>query len=191
MDFQLIKLIDVIGVDFILGSEQGNKVLDKLRSILWVKARVTEISMEGISGVDACFIRNSLASLTKMFIGRRGFYISHVENEDVLDNLIYGFHAKQVPLILKKADGSGEIYADLASGAKEVLTYAYVQADITTQKLTKHFNISAPNASAKLKKLYEAGYLLSEQQDAATGGIEYVYIPYFHCDSLTYPNNHQ
>lgn len=187
MDFQLIKLIDVIGVDFILGSEQGNKVLDKLRSILWVKARVTEISMEGISGVDACFIRNSLASLTKMFIGRRGFYISHVENEDVLDNLIYGFHAKQVPLILKKADGSGEIYADLASGAKEVLTYAYVQADVTTQKLTKHFNISAPNASAKLKKLYEAGYLLSEQQDAATGGIEYVYNPYFHCSSLTYP----
>lgn len=187
VDFQLIKLIDAIEVDFILGSDQGNTALEKLRSRLWVKARFIEISLEGITGFDACFVRNCLASLTKMFIGNKGLFISHVDNEDVLDNLVYGYHAKQVPLIIKSADGSGEIYSELSSGSQSILSYAYGQSQITTQKLAKHFDISTPNASAKLKKLFKAGYLLSDQQDAATGGIEFIYSPYFNCQHLSYP----
>lgn len=183
---QKIMLIDVAENQMIIGSEQGDIVLSKLRSLIWVKSSTLEISFKGMTGVDACFIRNSLASLTKIFLGFKGIMVSDVENEDVLDNLVYGFHALKVPLILKNNDGTAAIYADLSSGSKELLSYVYSQSETTTQKVVKQFDISAPNASAKLKKLHREGYLTAEQHDAPTGGIEYVYSPFFTCDTLTY-----
>lgn len=184
---QKIMLIDLTQKDMIIGSEQGNLILFKLRNSLWVKSSTLEISLKGMTGVDACFIRNSLASLTKIFLGFKGIMVSDVENEDVLDNLVYGYHALKVPLILKNNDGTAAIYADLASGSKELLSYVYSQSETTTQKVVKQFDISAPNASAKLKKLHTEGYLTAEQHDAPTGGIEYVFSPFFTCGTLTYP----
>lgn len=188
-DYQVLKLIDYTQTDFILGSLNGNQILSKLMDKIWVRSTSVEISLEGITGVDACFIRNSIASLSRMLLSQKGVVVSHVENKDVLDNLIYGFHAINAPLLLKNNDGSGAIYAKLPSGAKEILSYVYSQSNATTQKVVKQFDISAPNASAKLKKLYKEGYLLAEQQDAPTGGIEYVYSPIFTCRSLTYPTH--
>lgn len=188
VELQLIKLLDVTEADFILGSKNGDEVLNKLRSILLVRPQLIEISLEGITGVDACFIRNSIASLTKIFMSNKGVFVSHVGNCDVLDNLVYGFHAKQTPLILKNADGTGAVYSDLPSGAKAILNLAYSSSEITTHQIMKHFDLSAPNASAKLKKLHKDGYLLAEKRDAPTGGIEYVYSPFFHCSELSYPS---
>lgn len=121
-------------------------------------------------------------------MSNKGVFVSHVGNCDVLDNLVYGFHAKQTPLILKNTDGTGAVYSDLPSGAKAILNLAYSSSEITTHQIMKHFDISAPNASAKLKKLHKDGYLLAEKRDAPTGGIEYVYSPFFHCSELSYPS---
>lgn len=186
-DYQVIKLIDFTQTDFIFGSLNGNMILSKLMDKIWVKSTSVEISLQGITGVDACFIRNSIASISKMLLGQKGVVVSHIDNKDVMDNLVYGFHAINAALLLKNEDGSGAIYAKLPSGAKEILTYVYSQSNATTHNVVRHFDISAPNASAKLKKLYQEGYLFAEQQDAPTGGIEYVYRPVFQCNRLSYP----
>jgi predicted transcriptional regulator len=46
---------------------------------------------------------------------------------------------------------------------------------ITTSKVAKKFDISAPNASAKMKRLHLMGLVLGTKESAETGGLEYVY----------------
>lgn len=190
LNFQLAKLIEFSETGHLYGSAKGDEVYKKLSNRLLVLPRILEISLEGIESLDVCFVRNSIANLTKYFcdLDLKGTYLSHVENNDVLDNLIYGYHARKIPLIIRKDDGSADMYGDISSGGKLILSYAYNKKNVTTNHIMKHFDLSAPNASAKLKKLHKAGYLLAEKCDAATGGIEYVYSPFFTCSSISYPS---
>jgi hypothetical protein len=187
MSYQTIQLIDLTKKDFILGSSVGNNVLDSLRSNINSQSKVLELSFNNIRGVDACFVRNSIATYAKLFCGEVGVVISHVENIDVMENLIYGFNAKSAPLLIKNIDGSTTVHSDLTTGAKALLSYAYSKNETSTHQIVKDFGFSAPNASAKLKKLHKAGYLLADKREAPTGGLEYVYSPFFKCSSL----NHQ
>lgn len=187
--FQIVKLKEFTQTGRIYGSAKGDEVYKNLLSRILDQPRVVEISLEGIEGLDVCFVRNSIATITKYFCDydMKGTYLSHIENKDVLDNLIYGYHARKIPLIIRNDEGSADIYGDLSSGSKLILNYAYNKKKITTSQIMKHFDLSAPNASAKLKKLHKNGYLLAEKCDAPTGGIEYVYSPYLISSSLTYP----
>lgn len=187
MSYQTIRLIDLTKCDFILGSLNGDMALESLRSNINVQSKVIEISFQNIRGVDACFVRNSIATYAKLFCGKVGVVISHVENIDVIENLIYGFNAKSAPLLIKKTDGSTTVYSELTTGAKALLSYVYSKNETSTHQIVKDFGLSAPNASAKLKKLHKAGYLLADKREAPTGGLEYAYSPFFKCCTL----NHQ
>jgi len=48
---------------------------------------------------------------------------------------------------------------------------------MSTSEISENLNISLQNASNKLKKLFRAGFIFRRQNVAATGGIEYIYIP--------------
>lgn len=179
-----IRMIDMTKSAFILGSKAGDQVLNHLRSTVSGTLQTIEISLETMTGFDACFARNGAASFAKLYTKQIGTVITNVGNEDVLENLIYGFKAKQMPLIIKNEDGTGSIYADVNSGSSEVLSFVYSRNETSTSQLAQFLDISAPNASAKLKKLYEQGYIHARKRDAISGGIEYVYTPYFKCNEL-------
>ena len=85
MQHQLIKLIDLTNTNFIMGSLNGDKVLNSLRSMVCAQSKVVEISFQQMQGVDACFIRNSIASFAKMMCGQTGVMVSDVENIDTIN----------------------------------------------------------------------------------------------------------
>lgn len=181
-----IKMIELTQLDFILGSEAGNQILSLLRTDICVGShvKVIEISFENMRGVDACFIRNSVAAFAKLNCCEIGLYVSNIENIDVLDNLVYGFKAKNMPLIIKGTNNSGAVYADLSSGAHDLLAYAYAQNGTTSQQVAKFFNCSVANASMNLKKLFKLGYLRAEKRTSESGGLEFRYKPFFVSNQL-------
>ncbi|EOZ8645403.1 hypothetical protein ACQWTT_001154 [Acinetobacter baumannii] len=181
-----INLIDITKAPFVIGSKAGDQVLNHLRSSISGPINTIEISLEKMTAFDACFVRNGIATFAKINSKQIGTIITNIGNADVLENLIYGFHAKQMPLLIKNEDGTGSMYGDLNSGGKEVLSFVYSKKQTTTSELAQFLNISSPNASSKLKKLFNQGYLHAYKQDAISGGIEYVYLPYFICKDLNF-----
>lgn len=186
MNYQRIKLVDLTKSTLILGSAEGNLALHSLRCNVLTASKVVEISMEGIQGVDACFVRNSIASFAKSFCGSVGVIISKVENIDVLDNLVYGMKAKSVSLLIKNKDDSISIFSDLTSSLAPILSFIYTKGEVSTSQIAKQFSLSAPNVSGKLKKLHKAGLLHAVKQDAATGGLEYIFSPLMKCSNITF-----
>ena len=62
----------------------------------------------------------------------------------------------------------------LTSGQKEVL-FSFNTNGITATELSSNFEISIQNASTKLSRLYEMGYLSRELIPDPTGGCMYHY----------------
>jgi predicted transcriptional regulator len=46
---------------------------------------------------------------------------------------------------------------------------------VTSSHVSKHFDISAQNASGRLKKLHATGLVLGQKEVAESGGLEFVY----------------
>ena len=186
MRHQKIKLLDITKKTLILGSAEGDLALNSLRCTVLMASKVVEISMEGIQGVDACFVRNSIASFSKIFCKTVGIIVSNIENIDVLDNLVYGMKAKSVYLLIKNKDGSISFYSDLTSSLEPIVSFVYTKSEVTTSQVAKQFGLSTPNVSAKLKKLHTAGLLHAVRQDAATGGMEYIFSPLMKCSNISF-----
>lgn len=51
----------------------------------------------------------------------------------------------------------------------------HAHGEVTTSFVVNLLGVSSQNASAKLQRLYNGGYLARGERDAETGGIEYVY----------------
>lgn len=185
MDYQVIKLLDLIESPVTFGSAAGYLTLSVLQIKADAAAKVIEISMKGVKAVDVCFTRNSIAAFAKLLLGNTGVIISDIENVDVLDNLLYGMKAKSVPLFIKQSNGSIVIYSDLSKSYKTILSYIYGNSEVYSSQVVKLFDISAPNASGKLQKLHKAGLVNAEKRDDPTGGMMYAYSPIVECSTLT------
>lgn len=183
---QKVKLIDLSQSSRMLGSASGDLMLHSLRSCILPASNLIEISMEGIEAVDACFVRNSIASFAKIFCGSIGVIVSDVENVDVLDNLLYGMKAKSVSLVIKNKDDTISIFSNLTTSYISILSFVYSQSEVCTSQVAKKFNLSSANVSAKLKKLHKVGLLHAFKHDAETGGLEYVFSPLMKCGNISY-----
>ena len=58
---------------------------------------------------------------------------------------------------------------------QEVFDLVMKIKEITTNKVAGQLNLSVPNASTKLKKLVDEGYILRVEEVAEAGGIEFIY----------------
>jgi hypothetical protein len=174
-----IELLKHVGNrKFASGKDQGRSAFEKLRTVVEgaPQSVVFEISAAGIEATDASFPRESVVALVKLYRGERGFFVSHLASQDVIDNWDYAARAKEVPLILERSRGKYDLIGvPLTSGARELFDYAMKEGTVTTAKVTAAFDLSPQNASQKLKKLHQLGLLLGEKATAETGGLEYVY----------------
>jgi len=174
-----IKLIDVVDGDARpFGNEDGREAFQKLATKIndHPSQSIFEISLEGIKATDASFPRESVVSLAKMHRSEKGFYLTHFGNKDLIDNWMYGAEAKDQPLTIILDDGSHQwIGPEIKEATFSLLEFIYDQGVVTTSKVAEHFDISTQNASGKLKKLYNQGFILGSRQSAESGGHEFVY----------------
>lgn len=172
----IIKLYDFVG-DSAFGNKEGRNVYQKLLDQLddHPDKKIIGISLEGITRTDASFPRESVVSLAKLKSGEKGFFLQDFVSKDLMDNWDYAAKAKDLTMIVIAEKGYELIGKELNPGSKTLLDFVMEHGTVTTSAVSKAFDISAPNASAKLKKLLSVGLVLATKQTAETGGMEFVY----------------
>ena len=173
-----VDLKKIAGKATLLGNELGRQVFNQLHQAFEgvQTGSIVEISLANIEATDASFPRESVISIAKLFCGEIGFFLSGFRSRDLLDNWDYAAKAKEQALIVEHGPGKyGVIGPELSGSLKEVLEFALKERTVTTSKVATKFDLSAPNASAKLKKLHQIGLVLGTKETAETGGLEYVY----------------
>lgn len=159
------------------GNQVGRKVFSKMRDYVEQhKANyVFEISFAKIEFADSSFARESLILLANLYRGKKGFYISNLTDLDVIDNLDYAALALEQPLILKLKDEIRMLGPQLNKLNLEIFNIVQTKKKVTTSHVATMLDLSVPNASSKLKKLVDEGYILRFEETAESGGIEFVY----------------
>lgn len=181
MELNIFKLnvLELTGNPLCLGSAIGDEILIKMRQLVPSSTHLIDVSFKGVKIVDACCIRNSLASFAVLNAGKLGVLVSDVENEDVLENLRYGFKAKNWPVFVKCDDGAASVYMNDVTFHQPSFVRCYLRRGIQSTVLALDLGISIPNASAKLKKLSQLGFVHRFEESAVSGGKEFTYKSYF------------
>ena len=173
----MIKLIDHTRDDQPFGNKEGRKVYQELLKIVDDNPgqNVFEISLKGIKATDASFPRESIVSLAKQFRGEKGFYLTDFVSNDLIDNWNYAAVAKEQPLVIWDNDDYQVIGPNVTSSTNLLLDFILSEESVTTAKVSEKLNISVQNASTKLKKLKNQGYILRSEDAAESGGVEFLY----------------
>lgn len=173
----MLKLYDLIDGPTAFGNSEGREVYQKLQSELDAHPgkKVIGISLSGVTRTDASFPRESVVSLAKSKRGEKGFYLQDFANRDLMDNWNYAAIAKDQSLIVLTDGGYELLGNDISKGGRELLDFVMKSGTVTTSVVAEAFDVSAQNASAKLKKLYMQGLILGSKEVAESGGMEFIY----------------
>lgn len=172
-----VTLFDLTNADHPFGNVQGKEAFRKLLDVVEEHPQhaVFGISLAGIVATDASFPRESVLAVAKLYKGERGFFLKDVGGRDLLDNWNYAAQAKDFPLTVWSGDGFEFIGPDISPSMNELLTCVLSNRTVTAAKAAELLGISVPNASTKLKRLLDQGYILRAEEAAESGGIEYIY----------------
>lgn len=173
----LIELSKLINSPVAFGNQEGREVYNAISILIDENPQfsIFEVSLQGIDATDASFPRESIVALAKNLRGEKAFYLTNFKNRDLIDNWQYGADAKEQPLLIHHEGKRIWIGPKITTSSQELLDYIYEQPRVTTSLVANHFDISIPNASMKLKKLFNLGYILGEKETASSGGHEFVY----------------
>lgn len=172
-----IDLKEIVNDDHAFGNDEGREAYMAISKIIDNNPRVKffGISLKNIKATDASFPRESIISLAKSFKGEKGFYLLDVHKRDLLDNWAYGASAKEQPILVQTDDGYEVIGANINHSYQELLDFIFLKKQITTSMVSDHFDVSAQNASGKLKKLFSQGLIVGNKEVAESGGLEFIY----------------
>lgn len=174
----ILRLLDFTKSDHPFGNVQGKETFAKLKDYVdrHPTLAIFGISLEGIVATDASFPRESVLSIAKSYRESKGFYLLDVDHPDLLDNWEYAAQAKEQPIVVwSKASYRVLGLAALTSSTKELVDYVLKNGPVLASKVAVDLKISVPNASTRLKKLVNEGYIWRTEVVAESGGIEYVY----------------
>lgn len=138
------------------------------------KAHVIGISFGNVVA-DSSFLREAVISVVKHYRGEKFFYIQDLDDADVRDNCHYAAEAKRQPIVAWSGHDYSILGPQPSSSNLALLEMVLSKRSVTTAQAAVDLDISVQNASTKLKKLVEEGYIMRREEVAESGGIEYVY----------------
>jgi hypothetical protein len=159
------------------GNIMGRQVHEKLREL--VEAHPEEIifslSLAGIEHTDASFPRESVVELARSYRGRRGFCLIDATDPDLLDNWEAAALKREQPLTVWRGERPHILGPQPGEGVREMLNYVLSMHSTSTSEAAQSLHLKIPNASNKLKQLWQEGYILRRERMATSGGVEYEY----------------
>ncbi len=163
--------------DHVFGNRVGKEIYQKLLEIVESHPgqKVFEVSLAGIIATDSSFPRESIVSLAKQLRGERGFFLTGITSKDLIDNWSYAANAKDQPLVIWTGNSYELIGPTITSAARTLIEFVLSHGSVTASKVAQEHHISVQNASTKLKKLVNQGFILRSEEVAETGGVEYIY----------------
>ncbi|MDE3739399.1 hypothetical protein PSH28_22575 [Pseudomonas resinovorans] len=171
-----IKFIDFAGEPNPYGTIRGKQAHDKLVSFIEsTNTPIFGISFKEIEGADSSYLRESLISVVKKFKDERTIFIEDLTDPDIIYNLKLAANAKNQPIVNWVGSECEVLGPQPSSSNQALLDLVISNRSLTTSKASSVLDISVQNASTKLKKLFEDGYVSRTEEAAETGGKEFVY----------------
>jgi hypothetical protein len=174
----IIELRKLMERDDGWGNEEGRQVFQRL-----IKAieddpgkLVYGISLRGVKRTDASFPRESVVELARRYRGRKGFYLLHIADRDLLDNWEAAAIKREQPLTVWSNAKPEIIGRNPTAGNKGVLDFVLSCGEVTAANTAKQLKLQLTNASTKLRQLEQDGFIMRRDETSATGGIEYKYF---------------
>jgi hypothetical protein len=161
------------------GHIQGRRVREQLQDLVASSPAedIIVLSLEGVEHIDVSFPRESVVELAKQYRGQRGFCLTHLNDPDLLENWDAAASMREQPLFVWGAAGTYRILGPQPSaGLREMLQYVLSVPVARTSEAASALDLKIPNASNKLKQLWQEGYILRREDTAESGGIEYEYV---------------
>ena len=160
------------------GRDQGREVFQGL--IRKVESNpgklIIEISLHGIERADISFASETVIEIAKRYRGNKGFILSEVASEDMLENWDAAAARKAQPIMVRMNNTLRVIGPQPSQGNAAAFEYALKKKSITASELANAFDLQITNASTKLKQLWENGFILRQQESAESGGVEFRYF---------------
>lgn len=174
---QTMKLFDLCKHKKPHGNKIGKEVFTQMRDYVEKHRGTTlfEISFTDIEFADSSFARESIVLLAKLYKGTKGFIIIDLDDEDIIDNIDYAAVALDQPLTIRLDTEIRTLGPVLTKSNLEILNFLKKKKKTTTSQIASSMNLSVQNASSKLKKLVDDGYILRFEETAESGGIEFIY----------------
>jgi len=123
------------------------------------------ISLAGLERVDVSFARAALIELARSKRGRRGFCLVDVSDPDVIENWDAAACKREQPLVLWDGAMKYSILGPQPStGLRAMLHYVLSLPVARTSEAAAALHLKIPNASNKLKQLWQEGYILRQER---------------------------
>ena len=173
------KLIEFSGTDQPIGNIEGKATFRKLSEFVdsHPNYEVFGISLDGIKNTDISFPRESILSIAKLYRGQKGFFLEGMnkDDRDLYDNWQGAAEAKNQPLVIWYDNSYEIIGPEISPSNLQLINYVLDNKTVTTSKVAFDLDITVHNASTKLKKLVDQGYIMRSEDIAESGGIEFIY----------------
>ena len=159
------------------GRSQGREVYQRLLGFVEENpgVGVFRISMHGVQRMDISFSSEAIVELARRFRRIKGFCLTDVTDSDLLENIDAACVKKDQPMLVMRDRAQALIGPSPSEGTREAFEFAMKHPEVRASELVIEKDISLPNASMKLKRLWDQGFLLRNEAIADTGGVEYRY----------------
>lgn len=159
------------------GTVQGRKVHEALNHVVENSPAGTifVISLAGIRHTDVSFARESVVSLIKRYRREYYFCLADLLDKDLVENWDLAAKKLEQPLTVWNGEKATIIGPEPTEGTRDMLDYVLSVPIAYTSEAAAKLDLKIANASNKLKKLAQEGYILQQKRSAPSGGIEYEY----------------
>ncbi len=136
---------------------------------------VFRISLQGVKRMDISFASETIVELARRFRRSKGFYLVNLTDTDMVENIDAACVKKNLPILIVGKEQTSLIGLKPSEGTREAYEFAMNRSYVRASELAKERGISLQNASMKLKKLWDQGFLLRQEIASDSGGVEFEY----------------
>lgn len=137
---------------------------------------VFKISMKDVKRIDISFASETVVELARRYRGSKGFCLTDLTDEDLVENLDAAAAKKVQPIMLWRGKSARLIGATPSEGTREAFEFALDRGQSRAAEFASEKKaMSIANASMKFKQLWEQGFLLRREAAAESGGVEFIY----------------
>ena len=159
------------------GRSQGRAVYQRLLKFVEdnPSSVVFRISIQGVNRMDISFASETIVELARRYRRSKGFCLVDLTDVDMIENIDAACQKKGLPIQVVCKEKASLIGIKPSEGTKDAYEFAINRSYVRASELATERGISLQNASMKLKKLWDQGFLLRQETASESGGVEYRY----------------
>ena len=172
-----LKLLDFMKTPDAWGNARGKEVGALFENFILrhPTTDIFQVSFIGVERTDASFSREGIVEIASRFKTKKAIVIIDLKDEDLIENLEMAATKKAQPLFMWQGDTWTILGPNPSKGNADLLNFVLTNKEVTASTAASALDLKLTNASTKLKQLWESGYIMRREEQAPSGGIEFIY----------------